>query len=313
VEGREIALTVSIGIALPHVSDRTPETLLRNAHTALSHAKETQRPEYVLFDQTMHAHAMEQVELESELRKAIKQEDFHLLFQPQIQIKDQKLVGAEVLLRWQHARRGYISPAKFIPMAEKTGLILELGHWVIRQACEQWKAWEREGLSPFRLAINISGHQFKSESFIDSVKEILSETRMPPQWLEFEITETILMDKIETTQKTLWDLHQMGITISIDDFGTGYSSLSYLKRFPIDTLKIDGSFIRELTLDNDDAAITAAIVALAHNLNQRVIAEGVETEEQLAYLKSLECEEVQGFFFAKPLAPPDFVRFRNSH
>jgi len=281
IDGIEVGLTVSMGISQPQKGFTSPPQLLRNAHTALSQAKALGRPNFQLFDEAMYLNAMELVEIENDMRRALKNEEFFILIQPQISIKDERTIGGEVLVRWLHPDKGVISPLKFIPIAEDSGMILPLGKWVFENACKQWLKWHEDGLPPFRIAINISAHQFKNESFLNEVQEFLHQVKMPTEWLEFEITETILMDDLENTQKTLLKLHEMGISISIDDFGTGYSSLSYLKKFPIDTLKIDQSFIRELPDETDDAAITAAIIALAHNLNRRVIAEGVETKEQL--------------------------------
>ena len=309
INEKDIGLTLSMGISQPHSGFPTPTLLLRNAHTALSQAKAVGRPSFKLFDEAMYSSAMELVELENDLRKGMKNDQFYFQIQPQILLKTGHTVGGEVLLRWKHPEKGIISPVKFIPVAEETGLILPLGKWVFETACHTWLKWNSEGVEPFRMAVNISGHQFKNENFLSEISDFLEKCGMPTKWLEFEITETILMDDLEKTQETLVELHKMGISISIDDFGTGYSSLSYLKKFPIDTLKIDRSFIKELPDQADDAAITAAILAMAHNLNRKVVAEGVETLEQLDFLKALNCDEVQGYYFSKPLDCEDFRKF----
>jgi len=309
IDGKEIGLTLSIGISQPQSGFTTPDQVLRNAHTALSQAKSVGRPSFRLFDEAMYSSAMELIELENDLRKALKNDQFFIEIQPQIELATGRTIGGEVLLRWQHPEKGLISPFRFIPIAEETGIILPLGKWVFETACATWLKWQDEGLPAFRIAVNISGHQFKSETFLSEIRSHLETSKMPTEWLEFEITETILMDNLKKTQQTLVDLHEMGISISIDDFGTGYSSLSYLKKFPIDTLKIDRSFIRELPEETDDAAITAAIIAMAHNLNRKVIAEGVETQEQLDFLKDHNCEEVQGYYFSKPLPLEKFETF----
>ncbi|PIE01259.1 MAG: hypothetical protein CSA81_12415 [Acidobacteria bacterium] len=309
INGKDIGLTLVMGISQPQAGFSTPVHLLRNAHTALSQAKASGRASFKLFDEGMYSKAMELIEIENDLRKAIKNTEFYLLFQPQINLATGKAIGAEVLLRWSHPKKGIISPHKFIPVAENTGMILPLGLWAFKTACQTWLEFREKGIPPFRIAVNISGYQFKNENFLSEVRKVLKKEAVPPEWIEFEITETILLDNLEHTHRTLSEIHDMGIAISIDDFGTGYSSLSYLKKFPIDTLKIDRSFIREIPEEADDAAITSAIIAMAHNLKRKVIAEGVETKEQLEFLKKLSCEESQGYYFSKPISKSEFFDY----
>jgi EAL domain-containing protein (putative c-di-GMP-specific phosphodiesterase class I) len=255
----------------------------------------------------MNAHAFARMELENRLRKAIECNELVLHYQPQVDIESHRITGMEALVRWQHPKLGLIPPAQFIPIAEETGLIVPIGDWVLRTACAQNKAWQDEGLPPTRVSVNISGRQFKQKDLVECVGNILLETGLSAEYLELEITETVAMEHADETVTKLHELKAMGIRISMDDFGTGHSSLSYLKRFPIDTLKIDKSFVQNLSAGSSDTTIATAISAMAHGLNLKVITEGVETEAQLDFLMGLHRDEVQGYYFSQPLPAEDLA------
>ncbi len=257
----------------------------------------------------MNAQARDAKVLESDLRLALVRQEFELHYQPKLCIDACEVVGAEALIRWRHPRRGMISPAEFIPIAESSDLMVPLGEWVLQAACEQARAWQDSGYPPLPVAVNISARQFQDNDFVGSLKGILYDTGLEPRWLELEITEGMMMDDTEQTIERFQRIHDLGVEISIDDFGTGYSSLAYLKRFPVHRLKIDRSFVRDLTTDTDDAAITEAVIKMGHSLKLKVIAEGVETEQQMAYLRSKGCDELQGFLFSPPLQAKEFVRW----
>ena len=254
----------------------------------------------------MNIHSRERLLLEHELRHAMERNQLVLHYQPQVDLKTGKVLGVEALLRWRHPKLGLIAPSEFISLAEETGLIIAIGQWVMQTATAQAKAWQAEGLAPLRMAINLSPRQFVEQGIIGMIANILERCGLAPRYLELEITENLIMKNMENTVATLEVLKAMGVQLAIDDFGTGYSSLSYLKRFPIDRLKIDQSFVRDITTNPDDAAITLAIIAMAHSMKLKVIAEGVETEEQLNYLKSHSCDEMQGYYFSPPL-PADKI------
>jgi EAL domain-containing protein (putative c-di-GMP-specific phosphodiesterase class I) len=256
----------------------------------------------------MNVHTLERLALENALRRAIERNEFLLHYQPKINIGSGVVCGMEALVRWQQPGKGLVPPAQFIPLAEETGLIVPIGKWVLRTACARNKAWQDEGLPPLRIAVNLSARQFAQENLVEDVAAILDETGLDPALLELEITESMVMRDPEHAVKLLDRLKSMGVHLSIDDFGTGYSSLSYLKRFPIDSLKIDRSFIQDLPGDGEDAAITQAILAMAHSLRLEVIAEGVETAAQLHFLREHGCDEMQGYHFSKPLPAEDFLR-----
>lgn len=301
LEGQQLFTTASIGISLfPHDGAES-QGLLKNAGAALYRAKKAGDDHYQFFTADMHAKASQQFALETSLRYAIDNEELLLHYQPRTAVDSQKITGVEALVRWQHPQLGLVSPAEFIPLAEDTGLILPLGEWVLRTACRQNRTWQERGFAPMRVGVNISARQFKQPHLAETVLQILAETGLAPEYLELEITESSIMDNADSAIAVLTGLKQEGITVSIDDFGTGFSSLSYLKRLPIDALKIDQSFVRDVTTDPDDAALVMAIVTLAHNLRLKVVAEGVETEEQLRFLHLLRCDEVQGYLFSKPL------------
>ncbi|HSK64057.1 MAG TPA: EAL domain-containing protein, partial [Pyrinomonadaceae bacterium] len=303
---QEVFISTSIGISLYPHDDRDTAGLLKNAGTALDRAKVEGGNSYQFYTAGGTTRALKQLVLESNLRGALERSEFVVHYQPQVTIPDFHLVGMEALVRWRHPSLGLLYPSEFVPVAEDSGLIIALGEWVMRTACLQNKAWQDAGLLPMRLSVNFSARQFQQPAFITSVAEILQETNLDPRWLELEITESSIMKEPDQAIERLHELKLMGIRVAIDDFGTGYSSLNYLKRFPIDTLKIDKSFVADVCKDPHDTAIVRAIITLGHALDLTVIAEGVETQEQLKYLSSLNCDVVQGFLFSKSLAAPAF-------
>lgn len=297
----ELFITASIGISLFPNDGRDAETLLKNADTAMYKAKEQGRNNYQHFSPSMNVKALERLSLETNLRYALERDEFLLHFQPFVSLATGEIVGMEALIRWRHPQLGMVPPSQFIPLAEETGLIVPISEWVLKAACEQNKKWQNEGLKPIRMAVNLSARQFYEKDFQKGVISILRKTGLDPNYLELELTESIFMKNAEATIRALDELHQIGIAISIDDFGTGYSSLGYLKRFPVNKLKIDQSFVRDAVQDSEDAAITNAIVVLGRTLQLKTIAEGVETIEQLELLRSIGCDEIQGYFFSRPL------------
>lgn len=308
---REVFISASIGISIfPHDGDSVIE-LLKNSDMAMYHAKELGRDNVQFFDQKMNQKAVELLELENDLRHALARDELELYFQPQYQSATAQVVGVEALLRWNHARKGQISPGLFIPIIEDTGLIIPIGRWVLEQACLKFADWKKQGSQLQRVAVNVSARQFKQYDFIQEVEHAIQQAGIEPQQLELELTESILIDDLELTLEVLTALRNIGVRTAIDDFGTGYSSLNYLKQFTVDTLKIDQSFIRNLPDNSDDAQITRTIIAMAHNLGLGVIAEGVETLEQLGFLQHAECEEVQGFLFSKPLPESELLHCLN--
>lgn len=303
---REFYVSASIGIALAPRDGEDAETLLKNADTAMYRAKQQGKNDYQLYAPMMNGTALEELVLENHLRKALDRGEFVLYYQPQLDLQTGRLIAMEALIRWQHPQLGLVPPYQFIPIAEENGLICPIGEWVLRTACAQNRLWQEAGLPPIRVAVNLSGRQFQQQNLVRTIAQILQETSLDPHYLEIEITESVAVQNIEFTISVLEELQRMGIHVSIDDFGTGYSSLSCLKRFPLNTLKIDRSFIRDLALNSNDAAIAKAIVSLGQGLNLRVIAEGVENQEQLAFLCSIGCDGVQGYFFSKPV-PTDLA------
>ena len=309
LEGHELALSASIGIGIFPGDAGTATELMKCADTAMFKAKEQGGNTYQFYKPEMNAHSHELFLLESALRKALEGEQLVLKYQPQVNMETGEVFGAEALLRWRHPEKGEIAPADFIPLAEETGLIVPIGAWVLRTACRQNKAWQEAGFPPLRIAVNISGRQFKQPDFIDLVDWTLTETGLDPRWLELEITESVVMGQVETAITTLAELKKRGISLSIDDFGTGYSSLNYLKRFPLSSLKIDRSFIQDVPEDTHDAAITSSIIALARSMGLEVIAEGVETEKQARFLRKRGCLKAQGYLFSPPLAEAEVKGF----
>ncbi|MDH5392524.1 MAG: EAL domain-containing protein [Gammaproteobacteria bacterium] len=301
----EVFITASIGISIAPTDSDNEAMLFRHAESARKHAKHDGNS-FQFFNDEVDTQGFEQLAMKSSLRRALERNEFKLYYQPQIDLRSGKILGAESLIRWLHPDLGLISPSKFIPILEETGLIIEVGEWVIKTACQQNKEWQSKGISPIQIAVNLSPRQFRQNTLISDIQKILDETGLQARWLELEVTESSIMDKPEEVAKTLQNLHKLGIKISIDDFGTGYSSLNYLKIFPIDILKIDRSFIRDITFDKDDETIVKTIIAMGHNLGLKIIAEGVEDQEQLEILKQYDCELYQGFYCSKPVAAEDF-------
>jgi diguanylate cyclase (GGDEF)-like protein len=296
---RELFVTASIGITLYPNDEPRSEHLLKNADCALYRAKERGRNTYYIYTPDMHAEAVGRLTMETHLRRALERDEFRLHFQPQVDLRSGRLIGVEALVRWERPGDGLVAPSTFIAVAEDTGLIVPIGEWIMRAACEQVTAWHDAGFAPPRVSINVSPRQFRQKGFRDTVQAVLDCTRLSPGCLEIEITESLMIEHIATTA-TFKDLHAMGISIAIDDFGMGYSSLGYLKRFPIDTIKIDRWFISQTGSDLDHSAIVSAIISLAHTLRLKVIAEGVETEAQAAFLRLQGCDGAQGYLFSHP-------------
>ena len=301
IDGHQLGVTCSIGVSVfPHDGSDT-ESLIKRADFAMYRAKNQGKANYQHFDITVVSQAPKQASFENDLRKAIVNHELRIHFQPQVSLATGQITGVEALVRWQHPEFGLLPPSEFIPLAEESGLIVPLGEWVLRSACIQNKVWQVAGYEPLPVAINLSARQFREIGLPETVSRVLHETGLSPNFLMLEITETNAMQDVEYTISTLEVLKDMGLGIALDDFGTGHSSLSYLKRFPIDLLKIDKSFIQDVPDDPDDACIITAIVGLSQNLGMKVIAEGVETEKQLAFLRAIRCEQMQGFFFSRPL------------
>lgn len=303
----DIYITASIGIALHPLNGQDEATLMKNAAAALAQAKQRGGNNYQFYTAEMNAKALHRLSLESSLRRAIEREEFVLHYQPKVDINTWEIAGAEALIRWNHPEKGLISPVDFIPLAEETGLIGPIGEWVLRTSCSDLKRWSGSS-QPLTLSSNISARQFQDPNFFAMVMSILDEGRILPGQLELELTESSIMTNLDSALRTLTALQSSGVRISIDDFGTGFSSLAYLKRLPIDILKIDRSFVHDTSTDPDDAALVMAIITLAHNLRLKVVAEGVENEDQLRFLHLLRCDEIQGFLFSKPLPADDFQR-----
>jgi diguanylate cyclase (GGDEF)-like protein len=311
LNGYEVFITASIGIAIFPFDGEDIDTLLRNADTAMYYAKEQGKNNFQFYKQSMSAAAIERLDLENSLRKAVERGEFTLYYQPRMNIHTGKIVGMEALLRWNHPEKGLIYPSEFISVAEETGLILPIGEWVLKTACTQNRYWQRLSSSRIKIAVsvNISGFQLRQESFFKIISKVLDDSGLDPQYLELELTENVLMKNVENTISTLYRLKSMGIQLSIDDFGTGYSSFNYLRRFPVDLIKIDQTFIKDITKNDGDAAIVKAMIAMAHTLKLKVIAEGVETAQQLAFLHEEGCDEVQGYILSAPLPAEGFSDF----
>jgi len=299
LEDNEIYISTSIGISLYPNDGSDPETLVKQADTAMYYAKEKGRNNCQFFTTGLNIKANQRLSTENSLRKALARGEFVLHYQPQVDLESGAIVGLEALIRWNSVELGLVSPATFISIAEETGLIVPIGEWVLRTACAQNKEWQDQGFAPLRMSVNISARQFQEPSFIKFVEQILEETKLDPQWLELEITESIAMEKGETSLEMLNAFKELGVRISIDDFGTGFSSLNYLSRMPIDTLKIDQSFIRDISKGENGEEVVTAIIQLAKNLRLKVIAEGVETNSQRSFLKDNLCDEMQGYLFSK--------------
>jgi diguanylate cyclase (GGDEF)-like protein/PAS domain S-box-containing protein len=305
--GRDLHIGGSIGISVYPADGRDAEMLIKSADTAMYHAKDNGRNNFQFFKADMNRRAVERQSLESSLRCALERGEFLLDYQPKINLETGEIAGAEALIRWQQPNRGLIPPAQFVPIAEDCGLIIPIGRWVMREACRQARAWQVAGLTPLPISVNVSAVEFRDKSFVEGVRTILSETGLPAQYLELELTEGVLMEDTESATSVLLELKGMGVQLAIDDFGTGYSSLSYLRKFPIDALKIDQSFIHQNTTTPDESTIVSAVIAMGRSLKLRVVAEGVETLEELMVLQGLQCEEAQGFYFSRPVAATLFA------
>jgi diguanylate cyclase (GGDEF)-like protein/PAS domain S-box-containing protein len=309
VAGHDLSVTASLGITLYPFDDRGADDLLRNADVAMYRAKESGKNNYQFYVAEMTTTVSERLTLENDLRSALERGEFSLNYQPIADCRSGTIVGMEALLRWKHPERGMISPAQFIPLAEETGYIIPIGEWVLRTACEQCRRWQKMGYPSLYVAVNLSSRQFHQKDLPASIYQILQDTGLNPASLGLELTEGLIMQQAEASVNTLRELKAMDIRISIDDFGTGYSSLSYLKRFPIDVLKIDQSFVHDIPKDKDDAAIASTIITMAHSLGLRVVAEGVETVEQLKFMREHDCDALQGYYLSKPLPPEQFADF----
>ncbi len=307
VAGHDLHVNASIGISVFPDDGQDAEALIKCADTAMYHAKENGRNTYEFFRPEMNVRAVARQSLEAQLRRALERREFVLHYQSKTNLKTGIITGVEALIRWRHPERGLLAPAQFVPVAEDCGLIVPIGQWVLREACRQARAWQRTGLPPMPVAVNICALEFRHADFLAGVRAMLAESRLEPRYLELELTESVVMHDVESAAAVLRDLKSMGVLLAIDDFGTGYSSLSYLRQFPIDTLKIDQSFVRDMTTDPVDAAIVSAVISLGRTLGQRVVAEGVESRDQLAFLRTRSCDEGQGYFFARPVTAEEFA------
>jgi diguanylate cyclase (GGDEF)-like protein len=306
LDGQQVYMTTSTGISLFPFNGADSNTIMRNAVAALYRAKKRGGDNYQFYAADMNSLALKRLEMETSMRRAIENNEFVVYYQPVVNLVSGEVVGSEALVRWQHPELGLLPPGRFIGLAEDTGLIMDIGWFVMRAACASTRAWQDQGFSRLRIAVNVSARHFQQKDFLDRLVEVLGETRLDPTSLELELTETSIMENTEQAAKLLGRIRNLGVKVAIDDFGTGYSSLSYLKRLPIDTVKLDRSFVMGATTDPDDAALVMAIITLAHNLHLRVIAEGIERDDQVAFLRLLRCDEAQGFLFGKPMPPELF-------
>lgn len=303
ISWHDLHISTSIGISIYPNDGEDAETLIKSADTAMYYAKENGRNSFKFFEHSMNVRAVQRQSLESSLRRALERKEFMLYYQPKINLKTGAITAVEALVRWRHPERGLLLPVQFVPIAEDCGLILPLGRWVLREACAQAQAWRATGLPAITIAVNTSALEFRAKDFLAFVQTTLSETGLPAECLELELTESILMEDAETTHGLLQALSEVGVKLAIDDFGTGYSSLSYLRQFPIDTLKIDRSFVTQIDNQVDESAIVSAVISMGKSLKLRVIAEGVETSEQYAFLLAQQCDEGQGYYFCRPILP----------
>jgi len=307
IDEHDLHVTTSIGISVYPDDGIDAETLIKNADTAMYQAKENGHQSYQFFKPAMNVRAVERQSIEESLRRALERKEFVLHYQPKVNLRTREITGAEALIRWTHPTRGPVSPAQFIPVAEDCGLILPIGNWVLREACKQARTWMDAGLTLTSMAVNISAIEFRAENFLEGVFAILKETDIDPRALELELTESVLMKGVEYSQSILKTLRARGVQLAVDDFGTGYSSLSYLRKFPIDALKIDQSFVRQITANPDDTNIVSAIISMGQSMKLRIVAEGVETLEELEFLEAHECDEAQGYYFSPPVPPEQFA------
>jgi diguanylate cyclase (GGDEF)-like protein/PAS domain S-box-containing protein len=304
---REFHITCSVGVAVYPNDGRSADVLLRNADVAMYKAKSNGRNNFQFFTAELNRLMVERVGIEHRLRNALARKQLFLHYQPRVDVRSGSIVGAEALLRWKMPRQGIISPARFISVAEETGLIVPIGKWVLNTACQQAMAWQVSGLPPLVVSVNVSPRQFRQDNVVATIAEALKDSGLPPQYLQIELTEGLAMHDAEHHVHMLGEIKALGVQIAVDDFGTGYSSLSYLKRFPVDQLKVDRSFVTDLATDPDDAAIVQAIIALGHQLKLKVVAEGVENESQFEYLRRSGCDEMQGYLFGRPMAASEFA------
>jgi len=307
IDQHDLHVTASIGLSIYPDDGLDAETLIKNADTAMYQAKENGRRSFQFFKPAMNVRAVERQFIEEGLRRALERQEFALHYQPTVNLMTGAITGAEALIRWTHPTRGSIAPAQFIPVAEDCGLILPIGAWVLREACAQAQAWMDAGLPITSMAVNVSAMEFRDKNFLDGLFAILSETGLDPRSLELELTESVLMKHAEFTASVLQILRKRGVQVAVDDFGTGYSSLSYLQKFPVDALKIDQSFVRQISTAGDDTTIVKAVIGMARSLKLRVIAEGVETLDEVAFLRAYRCEEAQGYYFSRPVLPQQFA------
>jgi diguanylate cyclase (GGDEF)-like protein/PAS domain S-box-containing protein len=308
IGGHDLHIDGSIGISIYPGDGEDAETLIKNANTAMYHAKENGRNNFQFYKADMNLKAVERQSLEGSLHCALEREEFLLHYQPKVNLDTGEITGVEALIRWQRPDRGLVPPSDFVPIAEDCGLIVPIGRWVLREACRQAREWQDVGLPFKRVSINVSATEFRAKTFLAGVSSILRETGLEARYLDLELTESVLMQHAESTASILQELKRTGVHLAVDDFGTGYSSLSYLRQFPIDVLKIDKSFVQQISGDPNDSAIVSAIIDMGKNLKQRVIAEGIETQEQLAFLQAQHCAEGQGYLFSRPLAAAQFAQ-----
>jgi diguanylate cyclase (GGDEF)-like protein len=313
LNGQECRVTASIGISMFPDDAQDETSLMTHADLAMYHAKEEGKNNFQFYDGRLETISLERLTLETQLRRAMERDELSLHYQAKLDLARNTIAGVEALLRWTSPELGAVSPAKFIPLAEETGLILAIGKWVLRTACAQCMAWQRDGLPPVRVSVNLSPRQLGDPELVAAVRDVLAETGLQPDLLELEVTESSVMHNVERALEVLTALKDMGVRLAIDDFGTGYSSLAQLKRFPIDTLKVDRSFIRELPSDSEDRAIAEAIIAMGKTLSLTVVAEGVETREQQDFLRERACDQMQGFYFSRPVAADDFAQLLRGH
>jgi diguanylate cyclase (GGDEF)-like protein/PAS domain S-box-containing protein len=307
IQGHSLNVSCSIGISIFPDDGRDGETLVKHADAAMYCAKESGRNNFQFFTQNMNDNVVQRLTLENSLRMALQKKEFFLMYQPQLDITTGEISGVEALIRWQHPKLGLVAPNEFIPIAENSGLIIPIGEWVLHTACDQARKWHDEGLPAMPVAVNVSAMQFRHRGFLEFVRRVLHKSGLPPQYLELELTESLILSNADVLLSRLQELRELGVRLAIDDFGTGYSSFSYLRHFRVHKLKIDRSFVRDVCLDSDDAAITEAIISVAKSLNLRVIAEGVENEGQVSFLRAHHCDEIQGYYFSKPLLPNEFA------
>jgi diguanylate cyclase (GGDEF)-like protein/PAS domain S-box-containing protein len=308
IDQHDLHVTTSIGVSVCPDDGLDAETLIKNADTAMYQAKENGRQSYQFFKPAMNVRAVERQSIEESLRRALERQELTLHYQPKVNLNTRKITGAEALIRWTHRTQGPIPPGRFIPVAEDCGLILPIGNWVLREACRQAQAWVDAGLPHSTIAVNISAIQFRDENFLEVVSGALKDSGLDPRSLELELTESVLMKHAESAESVLKTLRARGVQVAVDDFGTGYSSLSYLRRFPIDALKIDQSFVRQITAAPNDTTIVTAVISMGRSLKLRVVAEGVETQEELAFLQAHQCDEAQGYYFSRPVQPEEFAK-----